>query len=81
MQILSGLETILSANETMESDVVELGPRDMLKLGLHPNADVEFVVSLASMYFRKMVRVRKPCSCDSPCCHKQAEGAIRIEQE
>ncbi|KAI9320166.1 hypothetical protein BX666DRAFT_2025176 [Dichotomocladium elegans] len=48
-QILSKLGSILSANESDQSGIVTIYPRDMIQLGLHPRLDAAFVAGLADV--------------------------------
>lgn len=80
--LLFTLQTILSLNEEDGCPVINLYPKDIVQLGLDPQADVEFITEIASLYFKKRIQVNgihNPQACLSLCCCKtKRQGAIHI---
>ncbi|KAI9260803.1 hypothetical protein BY458DRAFT_516347 [Sporodiniella umbellata] len=78
--LLLTLQDIISENE--ESDIAIVYPKDMVKLGLDPTKDIEFVTELSQTYFGKQIRVHYSPglgTCFSACClTKKDESYIRI---
>lgn len=82
-QVLTGLDRMLSMNDAGDSDVVTIHSQDLLPLGLHPQADADFVAGLATTYFGKHIRIIG--TCDRPCLYSsccmsstEGNGSIRI---
>lgn len=55
--MLEKLQSILSVNEEDGLGLVPIYPKDMVHMGLDPQADAAFVTELAQLYFKKRVQV------------------------
>ncbi|CEP18010.1 hypothetical protein [Parasitella parasitica] len=55
--LLEKLESILSINEENGLTLIPIYPKDMVHMGLDPQADAAFVTELAQLYFKKRVQV------------------------
>lgn len=87
--LLAKLQLILDINEEEGRDAVHLYPKDLVQLGLDPQADVAFVKELAELYFKKRVLVNgltdlayisstsvRCCCCCYPCRQRTAQVQI-----
>ncbi|KAI8643641.1 hypothetical protein BD408DRAFT_481947 [Parasitella parasitica] len=55
--LLEKLQSILSINQEDRLALVPIYPKDMVHMGLDPQADAAFVTELAQLYFKKRVQV------------------------
>ncbi|KAI8981001.1 hypothetical protein BDB01DRAFT_851416 [Pilobolus umbonatus] len=76
--VLDTLRTVLSINEEEGTNVIQIYPEDMVKLGLDPFGDIDFVKELAFIYFKKHVQVTC-CSLSSLCCCRKRPAVIRLQ--
>lgn len=79
------METIISLNEEDGCAIVNLYPKDIVQLGLDPQADVDFIKQVAALYFKKTIQVNgihNPQACISLCCpvrrQTNVDGAIHL---
>ncbi|KAI8090248.1 uncharacterized protein B0P05DRAFT_530004 [Gilbertella persicaria] len=73
--MLYKLQSILSLRQEERIHTIHLYPKDMVQLGLDPQCDIDFVVELANLYFKKQVFVHGLHNSigyvnDSLCCCK-----------
>jgi hypothetical protein len=79
---------ILAINEEEGLNTIHLYPKDLVQLGLDPQADVGFVKELAELYFKKRVQVHgltnlayitsTSICCYCCCCPRQQRAEIQI---
>jgi len=81
--LLEKLQSILAVNEEDGLDLIPISPKDMVHMGLDPQADAAFVTELAQLYFKKRVQVfgwnhvGYISQCSACCCHCRKQS-IRI---
>ncbi|KAL7314855.1 hypothetical protein PS15m_006370 [Mucor circinelloides] len=81
--LLEKLQSILAVNEEDGLDLISISPKDMVHMGLDPQADAAFVTELAQLYFKKRVQVfgwnhvGYISQCSACCCHCRKQS-IRI---
>ncbi|GAN00971.1 sphingosine kinase [Mucor ambiguus] len=82
--LLEKLQSILTVNEEDGLALIPIYPKDMVHMGLDPQADVAFVTDLAQLYFKKRVQVfglshvGYISQCSACCCFCQKRSSLRI---
>ncbi|KAK4520755.1 uncharacterized protein ATC70_006635 [Mucor velutinosus] len=82
--LLEKLHSILTVNEEDGLALIPIYPRDMVHMGLDPQADAAFVTELAQLYFKKRVQVfgwnhvGYISQCSACCCACQQRPSLHI---